>query len=714
MKIIQYFSVFLVGITLLITACSTDTTENEVVAGSDVIKLSGISTLSTRNDGVNGATIYLKAFLSGAPSVYFYDTPITFAGGLSSVLKDVNFPGAEPTYPLENQTIYFFAFSGKAPDDHMILTAGHGSDYDAVLSNYGKGSGDTGVNIDHEEEGTPGSSLLPAEILQFRHVMTQLIVSVEVDQNEQPVPVDPVPQSVQFTIDNVVAQGRYAIRAPAPDPSSEGTAITASVSNSQKYTIQLGENYLVPTGEDLVGEQLRSLIIDDYTATEDDLKQFIIQPVSGRSDLKLLPGYSYNLTLTINRLKVTNIKLEPIPWQVREIEDNNVSYDPHILSLDLGTQYSNTGDDAVTKVVLHTTDGKIYVGEKADDQEGIKFVTLPSANVNQADLYTDKGVLLTTAVTTEYQNSTLTIPISAGGMTLETPSQPYSQNNPYMITTTVQFMNINKDLGGYYKQGVDVDLQTLNLIGSDRIFNGFGDFTGVYDGNGYYIASLDIVGGGLFNSNTGTLKNIRISSGTMDVSGQTYAGGICAINYGTIVACINEAMITKAENTVGGISGLNEVGGTIIGSINTGNILQGSIVGGICGENKNTNEGAIAACILTGMLNHQADKLGGICGISDTSGNYIIRRGFGLVGCAQRYLGGPELAVDTDGVNVFDSSAIEPAILRNGLHADGTEEDRIVNRLNDELQNTSWGNAYQFTINPTATGITWPMPVKKQ
>jgi len=711
MKIKQYFSVFIIGITTLLLIACSDTVNNDIVAGSDVIKLSGIT---TRNDGINGSAIYLKAFVTGAPNVYFYETPITFNNGLSSILKDVVFPGAEPTYPLQNQAIYFFAFSGKAPDDHMILTAGHGSEYDAVLSNYGKGSGDSGVNIAHEGEGTPGSSNAPAEILQFRHVMTQLIVSVEVDQSELPVPVDPVPQSIQFTIDDVISQGRYAIRAPAPDPANEGLATVATVTNSQNYTLRLGENYLVPTGENLVGKQLRSLKIDDYTATQDDLTNFTIQAVTGRPDLKLLPGYSYNLTLTVNRLHVTGIRLTPIPWQVREIEDNDVSYDPHILALDLGSDYNNSGDDAVTKVTLHTADGRIYVGKTADGQPGVRFVTLPDGAVNQADLYTDKGMLLSTAITNEYQNSTLTIPISAGGMTPENPSQPYSADNPYMITTTVQFMNINKDPNGYYKQGVHVDLQTLNLIGNDRIFNGFGDFTGVYDGNGYYIASLDIVGGGLFNSNTGILRNIRIFSGTMDVSGQEYAGGICAVNRGTIVACINEAMITKAENTVGGICGLNDEEGTIIGSINTGNILQGKIVGGICGTNNNTDEGAVAACILTGMLNHEADKLGGISGTSKPSSNNVFRRGFGLVGCAQRYLGGPEVAVDSEGVGFFDCSALEPAILRNGLHADGTEEDRIVNRLNDELvQHTSWGNEYHFIINPATTGITWPMPVKK-
>jgi len=299
-------------------------------------------------------------------------------------------------------------------------------------------------------------------------------------------------------------------------------------------------------------------------------------------------------------------------------------------------------------------------------------------------------------------------------MVPENPSQPYGENNPYLITTPVQFMNVSKDLTGYYKQGVIIDLQALNLIGNDRIFNGFGDFSGVYDGNGYFIAAVDIVGPGLFKSNSGILKNIRIFSGTMDVSGEAFAGSLCGVNSGTIVACFNEAMVTNSTATVGGICGLNDVAGTIIGCINTGNVLQGSVVGGICGANNNMSTGAIAACILTGMLNHQADNLGGISGISQPSPNQVIRRGFGLVGCAQKYLGGPELAVDSENVGTFDCSALEPDILRNGLHEGDGEDRRIVNRLNDELENyTSWGDEYHFIIDRAATGITWPAPVKK-
>jgi len=696
--------------TLFMAGCSDDTKENEIIPGPDAIKLSGIS---TRNDGINGSTIYLKAFLEGPPNVYFFDTPISFTGGLSGVLKNVNFAGAEPTYPVGGTPIRFFAFSGKSVDDRMILTAGHGTEYDAVLSNYGKGSGDPGVNIAHEGNGTPGSSADPAEILQFRHVMTQLIVTVEVDQTEEPVPVDPDPRSVRFTLDDVVLQGTYPIRATAPDPANEGSATVATVSRNQHYTLQLGVNYLVPTGVDLVGKPLRTLVIDDYTATAGDLANFTIQPVSGRTDLRLLPGYSYNLTLTVRRLQVTGIRLTPIPWQAREIEDTDVSYDPNMLALDLGTVYPNTGDDAVTKVVLHTTDNRIYVGEKAADNDSIQFVTLPDANVNRADLFTSKGMLLTSAITTEYQGNTLTLPISAEGMTPENPSLPYSETNPYLITTTVQFMNINKNPAGYYKQAINVDLQTLNLIGDDRIFNGFGDFTGSYDGNGYYIATLDIVGPGLFRSNTGTLRNIRIFSGTMNVSGEEYAGGICGINRGTIVACINEAMITNATNIVGGICGLNDTAGQVIACLNTGNILEGRVVGGICGTNNNTSEGAITACLLTGMLNHEAENLGGVCGTSQPSTNNVLRRCFGLVGCAQRYLGGPEVAVDSPNVSYFDCSALEPAILRNGLQEGETEPQRILNRLNSEIQSTtSWGNEYHYILDPAATGITWPMPVQ--
>ncbi len=710
MKINKYYISILTGLALVLGACSDDKNIEEVSSETREIELTGVMTRAT-----GSSNLFIKAFYPGPFDPYFNETPVSVAGGLAvGTEKDIVFSGSTPYYPLGDTEILLFGFSGKLYDkDKMVLTAGRADVNDAVLSNYGKRRNDSAVNPAYAPTGTPGNASNPAELLQFRHVMTQINVDIVVDQTEE-IPVDPKPTHVALRMAEIVARGHYPIRSMEPDPADETSAQTAT-DGTGTYDLQLGVNYVVPTGVDLVGKRLTRLVIDDYTATAQDLLGFTVFGTDPATPtMRLLPGYSYNLTLTVSRLQIRSITLTRIPWITHQV-DAEVSYDPYSLQLSLGDNYINQGDDAVTKVALHSNDDKVYVGKASEDNPDIfEFVTLPAAGtVDAVHIFTDKGLLISTSITPEsFQGSTLTLAISEGGMLPENPGLPYGENNPYMITTPVQFMNVAKDLSAHYKQAETIDLNTLNLIGSDRIFNGFGDFSGTYDGNNNRIDGLDIVGPGLFSFNSGTLRDIRIFSGTMDAGGEQYAGSICGRNNGTIVACFNEARLANATGNVGGICGLNGTTGRIIGCINTGTILQGNIVGGIVGVNSNTSDGAISACINTGMLNPNATTLGFIVGTNQATTNNVVHISFGLVGSAQRTLGGVELVIGSENANALDSSVLYPEILRNGLLPGETEDRRVVTRLNNELATTPWNGIYEYILDREATGSTWPVPVK--
>ena len=372
--------------------------------------------------------------------------------------------------------------------------------------------------------------------------------------------------------------------------------------------------------------------------------------------------------------------------------------------------------------MLHTTNNKQYVGESTTDGGTIEYIVLPptTETVNKADLYTKKGLLLTTAITPAQYNSTtkeLTLDLSAGGMVTQNPLAPNSETNPYLITTPVQFLNLSKDLAAFYKQASVIDLKALIVSGADATFAGFDDFTGTYDGNGFWLANMNITGPGLFKTNKGTLRNIRIFTGTIDGSSLTNQpiGSMCAINEGTIVACTNEVPIKASRQViVGGICGENETNGQIIACLNTGDIPLAKIVGGIAGDNRNQNEGAISACINTGSLDGMATSIGGICGISLPGGNPIIRTCFWLIGSAQKHIGSREVAVGSLGVMLFDTSSLAPDKLRNGISLGSPENERVINRLNLEIARYPIASTtYQYVIDFSTTGITWPVPVKK-
>lgn len=710
MKINKYIKALIPVFMLFAASCSDQKSGME---DSNEVPV-GFSGLMTRSDGVNGSNIYLTAYYNdGGALQYMSEVLISFPTGLGQDPRQATFPASTPYYPLDQRGINFFAYSGKTQNQHMVLVAGNGSTFDAVLSNQGYTNG----VLSPESSGTFGSSSDPADILLFRHVMTQLEVDIEVNEAEEGDHVSPAPQHIWFRVPVIYSKGTYHYKSTSTTP--------ATASGIAQYTVREGINYLVPTGEDITGLPLTYLKIDDYTATGDDLAQFTITPDTQGQHMRLLPGYAYKLTLVINRLRVTEAKISLVPWKTTVINDIDESYLPQTLSLDTGA-YQNTGTGAITKVVLYTQD-KMYVGKKEGASPLIDFVMKPAAgDVTGVELYTANGLLLKTdnAAGFTYTANTLQFQrMSAAGMLPENPSLDYNGNtNPYVITTAAQFINADGDLSVSYKQAADIDLNTLNLIDEARLFNGFGDVTatGVYDGNGFFIAGLDIQSPGLFASNAGTLKNIRILGGMIDGVGQQYVGAICGVNSGEIAGCFNEAVILSSGDdsgiTVGGIVGRNTATGKITACLNTGAIFNGNVVGGIVGMNENGGNSVINACVTTGSLNKNAVKLGAICGNSVASLDLsTIRTCYWLIGSAQRNVGGVEKAVDTDaGTNVwtFRAAALDPDELRNITSSPSTGGQLVTEVLNEEIAGTVWNGIYEYVVDRARTGITWPAPVK--
>jgi len=725
MKRIKQIMGWCSGLCIGLLACTDDRTENPDVTGNVAIEFSGLATdaaVATRAPGQAESNLYLKAVVDTTKATYIEETRINCPQGLTDTApRDMQFASGTHYYPLNRYALRFFAYSGMADGDYMTLTAGNTASEDALLSNFGTRADGY---VSREGEGTLGSSDNPAAVLNFRHVMTQLNVEVEIDDEEEPGTVTQVPQTVKFRMADIPRTGKYSIYATAPDPSDDSTADRAT-DTDDTYTVQLGTNYLIPNGTDLTGKQLTYLEIDDFVATASDLAGYTVELSPGNTvstGMALLPGYAYTLTFLIRRLKVAGITLRKIDWIPKDLEQDGVSYVPNYLDLDLG-DYINTGVDTITKAVLFTTGMLQYVGRPEDgggDYARMQYVTMPDAyDVDSIQLYTRNGLLIATSVQTSvYDGSTLTLPLSVAGMLPVDNSQPYNATtNPYAVTNAHQFINIAKAPGDSYRQIINIDMEALVKEEDERVA-ALSEFTGHYDGQDYWVSNVRIAGPGLIRTNKGILENVRLESGEIDASGETSAvGSICGTNEGSLLACINETQIVNATGTVGGICGVNASAGLIVACVNLGEITQGSTVGGICGDNRNTATNAIVSSFSTGMLNRGATDLGGICGTVTTSSNTVLNTCFWLVGTAGRGIGTVEVAVGgSNMVGMTEVSDVSPERLRNEVSAtENPLTDGIVALLNNALllsPVTAAAN-YQFVLDQVLAASVWPIPLKQ-
>jgi len=126
--------------------------------------------------------------------------------------------------------------------------------------------------------------------------------------------------------------------------------------------------------------------------------------------------------------------------------------------------------------------------------------------------------------------------------------------DPFIIWDVTDLQNMNLDLTAYYELGQDIDASAVN-------FTPIGvNFTGSFDGQGHKISKLSIVisaagfqYGGLFDTNRGIVKDVKLEDVAMSITATTFGSAFC----GALVA-INENVIDKCSCT----GSINSIGAT--------------------------------------------------------------------------------------------------------------------------------------------------------
>lgn len=719
-----YKSGMVVAIAAL-SACSSDSLiDREIVPGDSRILLAGAITRGTETSGTSETLDgYTNLFLSAktAPETgtdYFTNVEMK-VGEAYTGETNARYLNANAYYPLGGKEIKLFAHTGKLNNGKIALTAGTNKGNDYLISNGEDGSG-TLANSTNKK----------ATKLNFRHIMTKVEVVVKLtdDADKQPVS---KPQTVKIELNKVFKNGTYAL---TTSPASDNANNKADVKGGTAlYPLTEGTHYLIPTGETLSGQSglFKSLIIDDYTATESDRNALSIPKVTpeggntATEDFVLKPGYSYTLTFEIERLQIRAITVTKKDWDIKP-GDGTWGYNPYQVKMQVDGGYANTGKEQITKIVLHhqpdiNADASYqYIGSCKEGAGVVNanFLTLPT-NISEgkltADLYTQDGLLIdgheigydATAAAGKPQ---FTLKLGKNGMTKD------KTDTYYEVKTPLQFYYLMENPeAAKYKLMKNIDFNSLALETlSQKDF----PVDAELDGDGHSLLHLNLKSSGLFKQNNGTLKHLHIAFSNLDATGSTdtSVGGFCSVNAGTIEACINEADIkAKDTHTIGGICGKNNTTGTIIACLNTGNIPTGKFIGGICGENASDAAGAITACINAGMLhessNHKIDtNLGGICGLqsAEKKGDAVINSCYWLTGSARPQQGVSQekaigsIAKDAQVDYCKNTTNMTETLLRK----------EAVQKLNDALTTKSSPWRFKYESNNTGTYKTvWPIPV---
>ncbi len=708
-----------------LAACSTEQFSDELTPGTTPVQLSGALTRATgdgllittgnplvdyKNANVN---FYLSARTAADNSVYFSNMPMTIGDNKSDGRNNLN---SNVYYPLGKTAINLYVHTGTiaigTPANTINLTSGTALSNDIL---FGKGTDATGNTV------VSGKSDSPVEYMTFQHLMTKVTVNIDViDATDDPVTggVQPtLPTNIQMTLKNsaVVTGGTYNMVTGA------GTA------NANDYTLKVGTHYLVPTGKVLSGTGLmKSLVIDDYTATVGDLAAFTIPQADKNgtlSDFKLDPGLSYTLTFQIKRLKLVGIKLTLNDWTTKS-GTGTWGYEAYPVSLNIEGESGGQGYDEtkITKMVLkHTIGGQTYQYIGKGNNGTINFVTLPSdliagtasASSLKADLYSQNELLIKDIDVTNSSASGLKIVLGENGLkqNVDVPTEPY-----YEITTPLQFalfMNsITSSTTGTYRIVNDIDMDNTSVdIVPPTEFPSLAVLDGsTWDAGSYKvhkILHLNLSGNGLVSENKGTLKNIYLASGAITSTSGDYSGSICAVNNGTIAGCVNQTnIVATATQTIGGICGSNGSTGKVLACLNAGNIANAITVGGICGQNQNASAASITASLNVGLLNKSATNLGGICGKDEVSTNSkIIDTCYWLTGVARKNQAiSNEIAIGnknaTTIVGLTDNAS---DLAAQTIRSAAIYTDKLTSRLSAD------GAKWIFTLNSSVSS--WPIPV---
>ena len=174
---------------------------------------------------------------------------------------------------------------------------------------------------------------------------------------------------------------------------------------------------------------------------------------------------------------------------------------------------------------------------------------------------------------------------------------------------------------GTWEQTQDIDMGGCEF--SEGIGGASPYFTGSYDGGGYLIEGLDIVGStlsaGLFaDVSGGTLTGIRFSGSVTSSSGAV--GGLVGQIYagGQISDSSTSGTVNSGGNQVGGLVG-RAIGATIVDSSSSANVVGVQSVGGLIGEGSTAT---VSRAFATGNVSASNGRVGGLVGYDNTSSSY--------------------------------------------------------------------------------------------
>jgi hypothetical protein len=165
--------------------------------------------------------------------------------------------------------------------------------------------------------------------------------------------------------------------------------------------------------------------------------------------------------------------------------------------------------------------------------------------------------------------------------------------DPYRVATASNLIWISlkraspdNSLQKHYLQTADIDLGgcTFSPIGDNSEPFGIVDSTATYNGGGFVIRGLNIVGGasgniGLFGQSLGIIRNVGIENGL--VSGDMQVGALVGYNRGTVTTSYSSGQVSGTNAYIGGLIGQNDA--IVEDSYSTASVSGPEYVGGLIG-----------------------------------------------------------------------------------------------------------------------------------
>ena len=182
-------------------------------------------------------------------------------------------------------------------------------------------------------------------------------------------------------------------------------------------------------------------------------------------------------------------------------------------------------------------------------------------------------------------------------------------NDPYLIATASDFLNIKNNPGKVFRQTCDISFDGISFVP-------ISSFSGTYDGGGFVLADISYSGtlDGVFVNNSGTIRNLALENCnwvSRSAYVNDYVGGLVAENRGTVINCsfsgrvtVDISIYTSFSRYCGAIVGRNynlvenclNRGSVTISAGNMSTAAPAGIVGYNVGTVRNClNEGTIKA-----------------------------------------------------------------------------------------------------------------------